>query len=156
MNIYYQVYYTPSRLARIFPSHSPKCWRNCDADGNIFHIWWECPYIASFWKSIAKLLHDITGISCILTPQVALFGLALSSWPPKFHAIVTQILIAACLAVARSWKNPISPPLSTVISTINDHCHMEFLFAKTHLAMSKFTTFWLPWMSYTRSIPLPF
>lgn len=100
MKIFHQWYYTPTRLAPIPTSHSPKCWRNCNADGSTLHIWWDCPHIVPFWRSISNLLNDLTKVLCVLNPQSAL-----SSWPPKVHAIVTHVQIAARLNIACSWKH---------------------------------------------------
>lgn len=31
-------YYTPYRLAKFFPDHSPLCWRNCSNTGHLLHM----------------------------------------------------------------------------------------------------------------------
>lgn len=43
-------YYVPSRLATIYPEASPLCFRGCNLVGSMFHIWWTCPRIRSYWN----------------------------------------------------------------------------------------------------------
>lgn len=77
---------------------------------------------------------------------MTLFDLYSSPWPIKVIPIVTHILIAARLSVAQAWKNPLTPTLSAVISSINDQCCMEFLFAKAHMAREKNTKHCSLWL----------
>lgn len=142
MKILYKWYYTPVKLARISPSHTSKCWRNCDIDGHIFHYWWECPSIAIFWMDISTLIQEVTNLSVEVTPQIAPFGLGLSDLPPKFHLIITHILIVARLSIARLWKQPCAQSLSNTIDILNDHLSIEFLFAKAQLTLEKFYHQW--------------
>lgn len=100
---------TPSKLARIYPSTSNACWRTCGISGLSVHIWWTCPQRKPFWTSLTRLLSSILLISVSLSPKLVLLGLGLDSWPPIFHTVLTHVLIATHLAIARKWKSP-DPP----------------------------------------------
>lgn len=115
MKILYRWYYTPVKLSRMFLTHSSKCWRNCDTDEHIFHMWWACPSMGAFWTGISTLIQDVTNLAIKLTPQMALFGLGLSNWPSKFHPIITHILIAARLSIAWHWQQVCPPTLHNTI-----------------------------------------
>lgn len=44
------------------PEHS-QCWRKCgNMSAGHFHIFWECPAIATFWKDVMKEINLITGL----------------------------------------------------------------------------------------------
>lgn len=151
LKILYCWYYTPVKLARMFTSQSRKYWRNCDMDGHIFHIWWECPSITIFWTDVSNLIKDVTNVSITLTSRMALFGLGLSNWHPKFHPIITHILIAARLSIARFWKQASAPTLNHTTNILNDHLSMELLFAKSQMKVNKFYDHWQYWPSEPRA-----
>lgn len=131
MKIFYRWYYTPVKLAHIFPTQSRKCWRQCTIYSHIFHILWECPLIAPFWRVISNFIQDLTNVSNVLSPQMALFGLGFSIWPSKFHPVVTHILIAAHLYIDRLWKQPSAPTLGMTIDIIKEKMqHLNTLSAK--------------------------
>lgn len=36
-------YLTPAKLAKMYPTTDPRCFRGCQLTGSTAHIWWECP-----------------------------------------------------------------------------------------------------------------
>lgn len=119
-------------------------------DGHMFHIWWECPSIVIFWTDISTFIQNVTDATFTLTLQMALFGLDLSQWPPKFHPIITNILIAA-RSIARFWKQALAPTPSSAIDILTVHLSMEFLFAKAKLTLDTFYNHWQSWLSDPRA-----
>lgn len=49
-------YYTPFRLASMYPSADPLCFRGCQLSGTMAHIWWECPEYTLFGEKSSMLL----------------------------------------------------------------------------------------------------
>lgn len=42
---------TPEVMAKMGPTHSDKCWRNCGTQiGNHTNMFWACPKLKTFWK----------------------------------------------------------------------------------------------------------
>lgn len=127
---------TFTKLARIHHSLSPKCWRLCNMDGTPLHIWWDCHVLfLSFLASLNTLIDTLTGTT--ETPQMAFVGIGFEVWLPLVHSLVTHVLIAARLSITRKWKSTIILTVQDVISTLNDHCKMEWLFAEAHLTTRK-------------------
>lgn len=56
-------HYIPSRLAMIYPEASSLCFRGCKLEGTIFHIWWTCPRISSYWDKVFFTLRKLTDIT---------------------------------------------------------------------------------------------
>lgn len=81
-------YYTPNKLTKIFP----KCWRGCGIDGTPLYIWWECPYITTFWHDVNSFIAFITGIS-VISPQLAILGIGIDLWTNLLHSFITHVLI---------------------------------------------------------------
>lgn len=67
-------YLVPTRLAVMFPTSSPLCFRACQALGSMLHIWWGCPKIRGFWNKIFYLIRRVTGIPVTKSPQIALLN----------------------------------------------------------------------------------
>lgn len=41
----------------------PKCWRQCESqDANHWHIFWDCPIIAQFWKDVHKNMESVFNV----------------------------------------------------------------------------------------------
>lgn len=53
-------YLVPSRLALMFASTSPLCFRDCQAQGSMLHIWWECPRLRGYWNKIFNLIRRVS------------------------------------------------------------------------------------------------
>lgn len=108
--LFHKWYFTPDRLARIYPSTSPKCWRGCDNTGSLSHIWWDFPPIKSYWKKVMKQIFSSCDITIPMSPLDLLLGFLIPTWPRHLQALVTHILIAARLAVAKMEIKPPSTP----------------------------------------------
>lgn len=67
-------YYVPSRLAVIYLEASPLCFRGCDLEGTMFHIWWTCPRVRFYWKKVFHTLRKITGTTASPDPSIALLN----------------------------------------------------------------------------------
>lgn len=130
---------TPSKLARIYPPTLNACWRTCGNSGSSLHIWWTCPQLKPFWNALTRLLSSILRTSVSLSPQLVLLVLGLDSWPPTTHTVLTHVLIATRLAIVRKWKFPDPPSIKEVILLLNNHCLMEFMFAKAHGTLGSYT-----------------
>lgn len=50
----HRAYYTPQRLANIYPSPSPLCTRCALEKGSFFHMVWTCPSIRPYWQEVPE------------------------------------------------------------------------------------------------------
>uniref|UniRef100_A0A670ZHL7 Reverse transcriptase zinc-binding domain-containing protein n=1 Tax=Pseudonaja textilis TaxID=8673 RepID=A0A670ZHL7_PSETE len=50
----------PSRLAKMNPNMSSRCWKCKSTEGTFFHTWWSCKTTQKFWQKIRKWLEEIT------------------------------------------------------------------------------------------------
>lgn len=108
-------YLHPSRLKKIFPNTSDRCWRGCGLLGDFHHIWWDCPHIRPFWEEILAHLKDILGYPVPTTMEWALLGLRDSSLKHQTQAdkaILWLCLGAAKVTLAAAWKQKSAPAIS--------------------------------------------
>lgn len=60
-------YLVPFKLAKLYPTASPLCFRGCD----MLHVWWDCPKFRGFWNKIFSLIQKITGLPIAMSSLVA-------------------------------------------------------------------------------------
>lgn len=52
-------YRVPAVLARIDPTLSDLCWRDCGQRGSFLHVWWEYPKLHLFWQDVRSQIKSI-------------------------------------------------------------------------------------------------
>ena len=52
MKIQHRWYLTPSKLSKIYKGTTNVCWRCGGTNGDLFHMWWICQKIKTFWGFI--------------------------------------------------------------------------------------------------------
>lgn len=84
----------------------------------MYHIWWQCPLVTRFWIRVFNLINSVTGVNIRRSPEVALFHRLPEEIPKKLTKLITYILLAARITVARHWKQT-NIPLDYVKNKIN-------------------------------------
>lgn len=110
-------------------------------------VWWECPNIQRYWQEVSTLISTVCNVPSPLTPLDLPLGLNVTNSPNRVRILVTHILIAARLALAKKWKSPQPPNRLDLIILLNNHLQMEFSFAKTNLTTAPFLQNWEPWIT---------
>uniref|UniRef100_A0A8C5MTM5 Uncharacterized protein n=1 Tax=Leptobrachium leishanense TaxID=445787 RepID=A0A8C5MTM5_9ANUR len=111
---------TPQVLTHFAGQGTDKCWR-CDAPGaSPLHIWWDCPIISDFWRSVHDCLCDVAEPPPPLTPEYCLLNH--SDAPPEVFrkSIAVRLLHAACLVILRFWRKPTAPPLTVWLQEVEN------------------------------------
>lgn len=99
-------YHTPAKLDHMYPSVNPHCFRGCNVVGSMAHIWWECPRIRPFWKTMFNLIQNVTDVQVPRTPDVALLNATIPRAHKPNHKLIHFILLGAKLTIANAWKQP--------------------------------------------------
>lgn len=53
-------YYTPTKLRRLFPEASDRCWRCQREPGSMLHIFWSCDKLQHFWQEVRRISQKMT------------------------------------------------------------------------------------------------
>lgn len=72
----HKAYYTPQRLARIYPTQSNRCPKCLNDIGTFIHVFWTCPLVQGFWKGVVGEINDIGGLHVAVDPRVLLLGIS--------------------------------------------------------------------------------
>lgn len=62
-------YRVPTKLAKIYPTSSDACWRDCGHRGLFLHIWWDCPKLQPYWQDIRTQINLILNIDLPDSPM---------------------------------------------------------------------------------------
>lgn len=85
-------YLTPAKLAKMYPT-DPRCFRGCQLTGSTAHIWWECPWIRSFWSRIFSLIQKVIDLQILRTPANALLNANLPKTSKYNRKLIHFILL---------------------------------------------------------------
>lgn len=140
-------YLVPSRLAKMFPSSSPQCFRDCKLTGTMAHVWWECPRIRNVWNKVFHVIFKVTGHRLQNSP-----GIALLNWPiPKIskstQKLIQFIFLGTKLSIAKAWKQG-RVAWRAIKNKISWIMTQEKLISVLLDRVQQFEKTWEPWANY--------
>uniref|UniRef100_A0A3P8XXY2 Reverse transcriptase zinc-binding domain-containing protein n=1 Tax=Esox lucius TaxID=8010 RepID=A0A3P8XXY2_ESOLU len=86
-------------------------WRGCgETRATHSHIFWQCPMLDNFWKSIFTYINKVMNVELIRDPLVAILGVKPVGVHSRKNMYLLQILlIAAKKAITIKWLKNESP-----------------------------------------------
>ena len=90
-------------MANMKNSEDSRCWRGCGKRGILFHCWWDCKLVKSFWKSVWWFLRKLD-IALPEDPAIPLLGIYPEDAPTFNKDTCSTMLAAAIFIIVRSWK----------------------------------------------------
>ena len=125
------------------------CWRKCgQTTAGHFHIFWECPNIAPYWKEVLSNIQLIIGLQFEETFSVFYLG-NLPTGLRKEDRYLLQILqVASKKAITRKWLNEDPPNVSDWIKITNEIHTMERLTFSLRQASDKGELYWKKWRHF--------
>ncbi|CAH2301475.1 Hypothetical predicted protein, partial [Pelobates cultripes] len=104
-------YRTPDILRHVHESISGECWRCGNADGTGIHIWWSCPRIEPFWRTIHKGIKDVTGTDIPFQPLPMLLNHTSMPITAYKRGLMIHLLTAAKSLIPMLWRSQVAPSL---------------------------------------------
>lgn len=98
-------YLTQAKLAKMYPTTDPRCFRGCQLTGSMAHIWWECPWIRSFWSRIFSLIQKVIDLQILRTPANALLNANLPK-TSKYNRKWIHFILLGQVYYSQTWKKP--------------------------------------------------
>lgn len=99
-------HYIPSRLAVTYPDTFPLCFRGCNLVGSMFHTWWSCPCIRTFWNKVFHLLRKVTVVAIPQDSKIALLSHKVHKCSKHTQTLVFFMLPGAKITLDGAWKKP--------------------------------------------------
>jgi hypothetical protein len=95
----------PVRIA-IIKNTTNRCWQGCGGKGALFHCWWECKLVQSWWKTIWRLPKKLN-IYLPYDPAILLLGIYPKEYDSGYsRGNCTPMFIAVLFTIAKLWKQP--------------------------------------------------
>uniref|UniRef100_A0A2D4LYR7 Reverse transcriptase zinc-binding domain-containing protein n=1 Tax=Micrurus spixii TaxID=129469 RepID=A0A2D4LYR7_9SAUR len=106
--MFYHWHLAPLRLAKIYPSFSPICWK-CKQTGTFFHMWCLCPKAKTFWNKIKIWLQEITKEKIEFKPEMFLLEIMRGEYKKEIEYLIIHMLTAARITYVQNWKVKCNP-----------------------------------------------
>lgn len=140
-------YLTPAKLATVYPTATPQCFRGCQLTGSMAHTWWECSRIKSYWNRMCSLIQRFSTHQIPKTPAIALLNAYVPKMSKSTRKLIHFMLLGAKLMIAKAWKQPKVSLLATkrkILGIMSQEKLTSILLDKTN----EFKATWEPWAKY--------
>ena len=141
-------------MNKINASYLNVCWK-CEKEiGTYFHMWWECEKVQKCWKQIFKELNEICGKDIELNPEIALLSIFENvEYDKMIKELITNLLTAARLIIARQWKSKSEFQVDEWYNeiwniAINDQLTCNLMVKKGELKKNIFYEIWGRFLEY--------
>uniref|UniRef100_A0A8C1HQQ8 Uncharacterized protein n=2 Tax=Cyprinus carpio TaxID=7962 RepID=A0A8C1HQQ8_CYPCA len=86
------------------PNQSSQCWRGCgETMATHSHIFWQCPLLDNFWKSIFTYINKVLNVDLIRDPLIAILGIK----PVVIHSRKKMYLLQILLIILHTPRSNI-------------------------------------------------
>lgn len=150
LKLVYRVYWTKVKLSKINPNLDPLCDRCSQAPATLFHMFWLCPALKSYWHSIFSCFSFILNLRIEPCPLVALFGLT-----PKDSTVSTAYsdVLAFCTLLARRlilihWKSSTPPSFDRWLNDVALFLYLEKIRHTLKGNTRQYSRIWAPFFSF--------
>jgi hypothetical protein len=133
---------TPVRMAKIKILCDSRCWKGCGERGTLFHCWWDCKLLQTFWKSVWGFLRK-SGIVLPEDSAIHLLGIYPEDVPTGNNNKCSTMFIAALFIRGRSWKVPRCPSTEEWIQKMWYIYTMNYYSVIKHNEFMKFLGKWM-------------
>lgn len=133
---------TPAVITK-YSNTSELCWRGCGLVGDYTHIFWDCPKIVEFWKSVQKEISQILGVSLTWDPSICILGLIPETDMDRDTTSLLRILLLiAKKTITTSWRETQPPSIAQWRQRLKKVFFMEKITARLQLKTNRFMAKW--------------
>lgn len=152
--IVHRLHWSKERLSKFKPDLDTTCDRCKQFPATLLHMFWTCPRLYGFWRSIFEAFSKICGKTVHPSPLISLFGVT----PVDISLSKCNInMIAFCSLLARrlilsKWKDSQPPAYGHWIREVMYHIHLEKIRYTTRGSVGKFYSIWQPFMTFVGDV----
>ena len=147
VKIFTRWYLVPLKLASIYPSSSPLCFRGCHGVGSMIHTWWECPRIRGYWNKVFHIIRRVTGCNLHQSPAIALLNGFIPQVQKVTRKLILFILTGARITIAAAWKKP-SVSIPSMKRKVTWIMEQEKRIGSMMDKLTQFNEIWEPWLKF--------
>lgn len=151
-----RVYVTPVKLNQYNPNIPDICTKCGEEKGTLFHCFWECREIRTFWGAIKQTVKDIISKDLPLEPSFIILGLypKHTGYTKSEKLFIDICLLQAKMLIALHWKNIRRPSIGQWVKQMLATLPLERI---TYLLKGKknlFESIWRPFMLFAEGTDL--
>ncbi len=146
--VMHRLHYTKAKLNRLYPSISPLCDRCKSADGTYGHIFWSCPEVSEFWKSIFRLYSHAFENEINVDADLAIFGCSdqALTWPQNQQLSLVFGMVLAKRVSLMEWKSTLPPSFFKWLAEMVSALKLERLRFSRPGRLKMFDKIWGPFL----------
>ena len=140
---------TPQVLAKMNLNQPSERWRECgETMATHSHIFWQCPLLDNFWKSVFAYINYVLNVELIRDPQVAILWIKPVVIHSRKNMYLLQILmVAAKKTITIKWLKKESPNQAEWLTILRNIYTMEKMTYSLRLQRDLFIERWAQLMS---------
>lgn len=148
--VFHRIYYTKSKLARIYSDIQDRCERCNSTPADMSHMFWTCAKLRDFWSSVCNTLNDAFGTNVKPSADMAIFGVLINEilLPTDKKNVFSFASLLARRRIALQWKSPDPPKGSVWLSDLMFFLKLEKIKYFTRGSTRKFHKIWDPLILY--------
>lgn len=101
IKLIHRCHLTPQWLSKIIPIYPRTCWRECGSQGNVLHMWWECPIVIPFWKHIFHMIEQLLTHQLSKDPEIALLQIYQTAYTRATRKLLFHVFNSATTLIAK-------------------------------------------------------
>lgn len=106
----HRAYFSPQRLAKIYPTSNSVCTKCTSEEGSFFHVVWSCRYIQTFWRGVDNIINLVSNLKVPCDPVPLLLGIVDTLEAPQAKKLfVFHAAFYARKAILLHWKGSTPP-----------------------------------------------
>ena len=146
--IVHRTHISKTNLAKIFPH--PTCDRCKIADATLAHMFWFCPALERFWRSIFDALSTTFGVRIAPNPLIAIFGISPDHVGIQSggNRIISFTTLLARRLILLGWKEATPPTFTHWLRDVLLNLRLEKIRCTLHGSRDKFLKIWRPFLEF--------
>ena len=143
---------TPAQKSKY--SIQTDCWRSCgETLANHFHIFWSCPSVVPFWRSVHSVLEAVIGVPIQFDfKTMYLADLEELHLTKKDQYLLRVLLVTSKKAITKKWLTNVIPTMNEWIDLIYSVYIMERITFNFRSQGEIFTDYWFKWIAHVSTI----
>lgn len=125
--IVHRLHLSRARLAKIYPNTDPTCLRCHLEPGTLFHMFWSCSKLGTFWSQIFDTYTQVFSTNVYPDPLIGIFGIAPlgSSFTTSQSVVIAFTSMLARRLILLNWKSDTAPSYGRWVVDVMAHLKLE-------------------------------
>jgi len=151
--VVHRLYYSKTKLSKIYNSISPVCDRCKTEEGSLSHMFWFCHKLFNFWTAIFDFFSKVFQKEVKPDHSLAILGssVTLNTLPRSQQRPLLMGLTLAKKSILLNWKSSDSPSFKAWLSELIHVIQLERIRSLESKSHRQFQTVWQPFVDFLKS-----